>query len=177
VSTLMNHPPTLMPVSDTTIIAGRTLLVTNIAADPDLPAQTLAFSLASPPSGVTIDSTNGLLEWRPNVAQSGATYPLTVQVADNGTPGWTATQSFSVTVLRPAQPAIGFTQFNGGRFGMQVNGDLGPDYNIYVTTDLAAGPAGWTWLLTTNPAVLPFQFVDPAASNFSQGFYRVLLGP
>jgi len=100
-----------------------------------------------------------------------------VQVADNGTPGWTATQSFSVTVLRPAQPAIGFTQFNGGQFGMQVNGDAGPDYNIYVTTDLAAGPAGWRWLLTTNPAVFPFQLVDPAASNFSQGFYRVLLGP
>jgi len=90
VPTLMNHSPALMLVSDTTILAGRTLLVTNIATDPDLPAQTLAFSLASPPSGVTIDSTNGLLEWRPNVAQSGATYPLTVQVADNGTPGWTA---------------------------------------------------------------------------------------
>ncbi len=60
---------------------------------------------------------------------------------------------------------------------MQINGDAGPDYNIYVTTDLAAGPAGWTWLLTTNPSVLPFQFVDPTASNFSQEFYRVSLGP
>jgi hypothetical protein len=60
---------------------------------------------------------------------------------------------------------------------LQVNGDAGPDYLIYVTTNLAAGLANWTWLLTTNPTILPFQFADSAATNYSQRFYRVLLGP
>ncbi|HWY32246.1 MAG TPA: LamG-like jellyroll fold domain-containing protein, partial [Candidatus Acidoferrum sp.] len=177
VPTLMNHPPALMPVSDTTILAGRTLLVTNIATDPDLPAQMLTFSLPSPPSGATISSTSGLFEWRPSVAQSGAKYPFTVQVADNGTPAMSATQSFSVTVLRPAQPATGVPQFSGGQLSLQVNGDAGPDYSIYATTNPAVGLANWTWLLTTNPAVLPFQFVDSATTNYGQRFYRVLLGP
>lgn len=177
VPTLMNHSPSLMPVSDTTILAGRTLLITNTATDPDLPAQRLTFSLPSPPSGAIISSTNGLLAWRPTIAQSGVTYPLTVQVADNGTPSMTATQSFSVTVLRPALPVIGFSQFSSGKFDMQVNGDEGPDYQVYVTTNLAAGSTDWTCLLTTNPATLPFQFVDPTTTNYGQRFYRVLLGP
>ncbi len=177
VPTLMNHSPVLMPVSDTTILAGRTLLVSNLATDPDLPAQMLTFSLPSPPSGAAIRSTNGLLEWRPTVAQSGAKYPFTVQVADNGTPSMTVTQSFSVTVLRPAQPAIGVPLFNGGQLSLQVSGDAGPDYLIFATTNLAVGLAGWKWLLTTNPAVLPFQFMDSATTNNGQRFYRVLLGP
>jgi Concanavalin A-like lectin/glucanases superfamily/Beta-L-arabinofuranosidase, GH127 middle domain/Beta-L-arabinofuranosidase, GH127 catalytic domain/3-keto-disaccharide hydrolase/Putative Ig domain len=177
VPTLMNHPPTLTPISDTAILAGRTLLITNTATDPDVPVQTLTFSLSGPPPGATIGATNGLLEWRPSVGQAGATYPLTVQVADNGAPGMTATQSFSVTVLRPAQPAIAFLQFSGGRFGMQVGGDAGPDYQIYVATNLTEGSTDWTWLLTTNPATLPFQFVDPATTNYGQRFYHVKLGP
>jgi hypothetical protein len=175
--TLMNHAPGLTPISDTAILARRTLLVTNAAADADLPAQTLTFTLLIPPSGASIIPTNGLFNWRPTVAQSGATYPLTVQVADNGTPSMSATQSFAVTVLPPAQPAMEVPLFNGGQFSLQVNGDAGPDYLIYVTTNLAAGLANWTWLLTTNPTILPFQFADSAATNYSQRFYRVLLGP
>ena len=59
---------------------------------------------------------------------------------------------------------------------MQVNGDAGPDYQIYVTTNLAGGPMNWTWLMTTSPTVLPFQVVD-TTSNCSQRYYRVSLGP
>ncbi len=174
IPTLMNHSPSLMPISNPTILAGRTLLITNLATDADLPAQTLTFGLQSSPSGATVNSTNGLFTWRPGVAQSGGTYPLAVQVTDNGTPSMSATQISSVTVLRPAQPAIGFPLFSGGQFSLQVSGDTGPDYLVYATTNLAAG---WTWLLTTNPAALPFQFTDVAATNSSQRFYQVLLGP
>ena len=176
VPTLMNHSPILATISDTTVLAGRTLLVTNTATDPYLPAQMLMFSLPGPPSGATISSANGLLTWRPSMAQSGAIYPLTVQVADNGSPSMTATQSFFVTVQRPAQP-VEVPNFSGGLFGMQVSGDMGPDYQIYVTTNLNASLAGWNMLLATNPAALPFQFVDPATKNYGQRFYRVSLGP
>jgi hypothetical protein len=176
VPSLMNHAPVLTPVAATNILAGRTLVVTNIASDVDQPAQTLTFSLLNPPAGATILATNGLLQWRPDMVQAGATYPLTLQVADNGTPAMTATQSFFVTVMPPAPPVLDAPQISGGRFTMQVNGDAGPDYQIYVTTNLAAGAAGWSWLMTTSPLVLPFQFVDPA-TNYTQRFYRVLLGP
>jgi hypothetical protein len=174
VPTLMNHSPNLMPISDTTILAGRTLSITNTATDPDLPAQTLTFSLQNPPLGATVGSSNGVFAWRPRIDQSGATYPITVQVADDGMPSMSATQSFSVTVQQPTQPSIGVPTFNGGQIGFQVNGDAGPDYSIYTTTNLGTG---WTWLLTTNPATVPFQFVDIMATNSNQKFYRILLGP
>ena len=176
IPTLMNHPPGLAPVSDANILAGRTLLITNTASDVDWPAQTLTFSLLNPPAAATMLSTNGLIEWRPRITQSGATYPFTVQVADNGTPGMMATQHFSVTVTAPDQPAILAPQFRGGRFTMQVNGDAGPDYQVYVSTNLNAGPAVWKWLMTTSPLVLPFEFKDLAA-DCGQKFYRILLGP
>jgi hypothetical protein len=60
---------------------------------------------------------------------------------------------------------------------MQVGGDAGPDYSVYVTTNLSENFTGWDWLLTSNPATLPFQFLDRAATNFSQRFYRVTIGP
>jgi hypothetical protein len=178
VPALMNHSPELSSISDTTILAGRTLLVTNTATDADVPAQTLAFSLQNPPSGATVDSASGLITWRPGVAQSGFTYPLSVQVADSGAPAMSATQNFSVTVLRPAQPALGLpASSGGGSFSLQINGDAGPDYLVYATTNLFAGLAGWVWLLTTNPTTLPFQFVDSTATYQSQRYYRVSLGP
>ncbi len=109
--------------------------------------------------------------------QAGATYPLTVRAADNGTPSQNATQSFSVTVLRPAQPQLTAPLFRSNGFNMRINGDTGPDYSVYATTNLANIFSGWQWLLTTNPAVLPFQFSDAPATNFRQRYYRVLLGP
>ena len=96
----MNHAPQLSPVSDAAILAGRTLLVTNLAADADLgPPRPLRSACPNPAGGGdgTIPA-SGLITWRPSeiaFAQSGATYPLaTVQVADNGAPSLTATQSF-----------------------------------------------------------------------------------
>ena len=64
-----------------------------------------------------------------------------------------------------------------GHFSLQINGDAGPDYLIYAATNLVVGMAGWVWLLTTNPAKLPFQFVDSTTAGLDQRFYRVSLGP
>jgi len=64
ITKLMNHAPVIDPIPNATILAGRTLVVTNSALDPDTPAQTLSWSLASPPTGVTINGSSGLLTWR-----------------------------------------------------------------------------------------------------------------
>jgi hypothetical protein len=60
-----------------------------------------------------------------------------------------------------------------GMLTANVGGDAGPDYQILVSTNLV----NWQTLLITNPAVLPFGFMDQTATNFPQRFYRVLLGP
>jgi hypothetical protein len=175
VASLMNHPPSLMPVFDTAILAGRTLLVTNAASDPDSPAQTLTFGLPAAPTGASISSSTGLLSWRPSMAQANSTYPLAVSVVDNGAPSQSATQSFSVTVLPPSKPSVASASVSNRSFSMMVNGDTGPDYSIYTATNLASQV--WTLLLTTNPQNLPFLFQDSSITNSAQRFYRVLLGP
>ncbi len=73
-----NTAPALAAISDASLVAGQTLLVTNSATDADVPAQTLTWSLLNPPSGAIINATNGLLTWRPAIAQSPSTNPITV---------------------------------------------------------------------------------------------------
>ena len=47
---LQNSPPSLAPISNRTVNAGITLTITNSATDPDLPYQTLTFSLLDAPT-------------------------------------------------------------------------------------------------------------------------------
>ncbi|HUC84421.1 MAG TPA: hypothetical protein VL970_04440, partial [Candidatus Acidoferrales bacterium] len=61
-----------------------------------------------------------------------------------------------------------------GTFQSWIGGSVGPDYSIYATTNLSAR---WQLLQLTNPAALPFLFIDPTPGDFQQRFYRVLLGP
>jgi len=169
-----NTPPVLGPVANRTITAGQTLLVTNVATDADVPAQTLTWSLAAQPAGATIDATNGLVAWRPAIAQSPSTNLFSVVVTDNGSPPMSALQNFSVVVLRPVTPLFSSPAMAAGVFRSSVSGSVGPDYSVYATTDLSSG---WQLLLFTNPTALPFQFTDPGVTNFQQRYFRVLLGP
>jgi hypothetical protein len=170
---LMNNAPVLSPISNRVMVAGATLLVTNSASDPDAPAQSLTYNLINPPAGAAINSTNGVVTWRPLMIQAGATSLLTVVVSDNGTPSLSATQSFWVTVNRPAQPGLASPLVSQGRFRMSVSGDAGPDYSVQGSTNLV----NWATIQITNSPALPFLFTDPGSSNYIQRFYRVLLGP
>ena len=168
-----NHPPALAAIASQSILAGRTLMVTNSASDPDAPPQSLTYSLLSAPAGAAIDTNSGVFTWRPAIAQSPSTQTVAVAVSDNGAPMLTATQSFSVTVNPPAAPTLNATPVTNGRFGFWINGDDGPDYTIQSSTNLTV----WAPIFTTNSPALPSFWVDtnPAASPFL--FYRVLLGP
>lgn len=168
-----NTPPTLAAISNRTVIAGTAITFTNAASDPDAPPQTLTFTLFNGPTNATINSSNGILFWRPLVAQSPSTNGMAVVVTDSGVPNQSATQSFNVTVLKPAQPALLQPALAAGQFGFRVAGEAGPDYTIEASTNLV----NWTNLFTTNSPALPFNWSDPAASSYSQRFYRVLLGP
>lgn len=170
-----NTAPVLSAVGNRTILAGQTLTVTNSATDTDVPLQTLSYSLNSPPSGVAIDPTNGVVTWRPTMAQAPAVYPIHVVVTDNGTPSLSSTQTFSVTVSRPPPPVASAPMWAGGQFQMLVSGSVGPDYAIYACTNLSQ-PA-WSLILNTNPPSLPFLFIDPLSPQAPQCYYRIVLGP
>jgi O-glycosyl hydrolase len=178
ISQLMNHPPSLNAISNVSILAGCTLLLTNAASDPCVPPQTLSWSLLDPPFGAAIaglNATNSLFTWRPATSQSPATNCLAVVVSNNGTPSMSATQNFMVTVLRPDQPQILAPTFANGIFSLGIVGDGGPDYIVEGATNLAP-PVSWS-PLTTNLSAPSSFFWSNSAAVFPQQFYRVRLGP
>jgi hypothetical protein len=168
-----NNPPVLAGISNRTVIAGVTLLVTNSASDADLPAQTLTFGLVVSPGGATVNTNSGVISWRPLIAQAGTNHPFSVRVTDNGAGNLAATQSFTVTVTSPARPTVSSLSSTGSGFQFMVSGDFGPDYTLQASTNLTA----WATILTTNSPALPFTWTDAAATNYPTRFYRVLLGP
>ncbi len=171
--TNVNEPPALSPISDTSLLAGRTLTFTNVATDPEAPPQLLTFNLLAPPDGAGVNATNGLFTWRPAIAQNGTTTLVRVRVADDGAPSLSATQSFTVTVLRPVEPVLSSPTLSNGQFSLLISGDSGPDYDVYASTNLT----DWALLWPSSSPTLPFLFVDLDATNHLQRFYRVRLGP
>ncbi|MCF7763615.1 MAG: immunoglobulin domain-containing protein [Verrucomicrobia bacterium] len=123
----VNSVPTLTPVPRQQILAGSPLTVPLSAADPDLPANTLRFSLGTAaPAGSSIDPSTGVFSWTPDPASPPATRLVNVLVTDNGTPALSATQSFEVVVealnRTPVIAAIGSRTVDEGlAFSLQIN--------------------------------------------------------
>ena len=168
-----NSRPVLAAVSNRTIGAGTTLLITNIATDTDQPQQTLTFALPVAPANATIAANTGVLSWRPAVAQADSTNSFTVTATDNGTPALGATQSFTVTLNKLNLPAFAKPVWTNNQFVFEVTGDAGPDYTIQGSTNLFT----WSNLFTTNSPGLPFNWTDTTAPLPAQRFYRLLLKP
>ncbi len=168
-----NQPPVLAAIPNQSILAGRTLLVTNLASDPNIPPLPLTFSLLNPPTGASIDSNSGLFTWRPTIAQSPSTQTVSVVASDNEVPPLTATQSFTVTVGQPATPTLNAASITNGQLGFWINGDTGPDYTIQTSSNLTS----WVSVFTSNSPALPYFWVDTNSVSSPFLFYRVLLGP
>ena len=173
---LMNHPPVLPPLPDVSVLAGTSFNVTNAAHDPDQPAQTLTFSLLSPVPGGLLNVTNGLLMCRPPIGSSPSVTNVAIIVSDNGTPVMRATQSFLLTISRPASPRLFGPVWSNGLVSLQVQGDPGPDYVFEAASNLTS-PVQWGPLDTNLSPVPPFWWTDSRAGSATQRYYRVRLGP
>jgi hypothetical protein len=167
-----NHAPALASIPDQTLNAGVSFNVTNVASDPDAPPQTLTFSLLAAPTNASLNSSNGVLTWRPLVSQANSTNMITVKVADNGFPSLSATSSFSAAVNPLSSPTINSIDSSEGVVNLSVSGALGPDYTLLTSTNLI----DWQALLTTNPPAMPLLLFDTNSSDAAR-FYRFQLGP
>src|SRR6185369_12806896 len=95
----VNRAPVLTVPADQSLDELITLVVTNTATDPDLPANTLTFSLEpGAPAGASINASNGVFTWTPSEAQGPSTNTITVLVTDDGAPPASDTRSFTVVV-------------------------------------------------------------------------------
>jgi cellulose 1,4-beta-cellobiosidase len=174
-STPTNLPPILATISNQTILAGRTLVVTNSASDVDGPPP-LAYRLVAAPAGASINTNSGLVTWRPAIAQSPGNHSVIVAVSDAGVPVMSATQSLWVTANQPVTPVLGLSQFTNQTLRFLVSGDAGPDYSVQMSTNLNGG-GSWVNYFTTNSPALPFNFVAPVDTTVPQQYYRIQLGP
>jgi hypothetical protein len=169
---LQNSAPVLAPQSNRVASAGVTLSVTNTATDADGAYQSLLYSLSKPPSGATINSTSGIITWRPPANLADASNVVTVVVTDNGAPSLSATQSFNVFINPLNAPSI-LPALQAASVALRIAGDSGPDYTVQTSTNLE----DWQTLLTTNPLVLPFTWLDSRTGGSAPRFYRVRLSP
>lgn len=101
-----NSPPVFAAPGDQSVNEHETLTLNLSASDPDVPAQNLAFTLLSGPSGLNVTGA-GLLTWTPGESHGGSNHTVVVRVSDDGTPSLSATQAFTVTVTEVnAAPAL-----------------------------------------------------------------------
>ncbi|MBN8247454.1 MAG: hypothetical protein J0L84_08430, partial [Verrucomicrobia bacterium] len=80
-----NSAPVMSEVPGGTVSLGGTYQHPLVAADPDLPANALTFSLTSGPAGFSV-SPSGLMHWAPGTGFPPGSQTVTVTVTDNGIP-------------------------------------------------------------------------------------------
>ncbi|MDD1750890.1 MAG: lamin tail domain-containing protein, partial [Methanothrix sp.] len=140
-----NTPPELAPIASVTIDELKLLTITNVATDPDVPAQTLVYTLdALAPVRAQINQ-QGVFSWRPLEADGPGVYPITVRVTDNGTPPRSTTQSFTVTVREVNQPPVFNIREKWVKAGTTLAFPTAFDYDLppqKLAFTKTAGPAG-----------------------------------
>jgi hypothetical protein len=77
----VNLPPVLPVLPDVTLTGYEPLVVTNTASDPDIPANTLTYSLEAAPANAQINS-NGIITWTPGLVDVPSTNVFTTIVTD-----------------------------------------------------------------------------------------------
>ncbi len=70
----------------------------------------------------------------------------------------------------PARPVFTSISFDGSLITLTIDGDAGPNYELFGSTNLI----DWQLLLTTNPPTLPFSVIDTNAFD-ARRFYRLQL--
>lgn len=99
----VNALPTLSPIADVTALVDMATTITVSAADADLPAQNLSFSVSGNPSWLTLDTATGTLSGTPTASDAGVS-TVVLTVSDGA--GGTAMQTFTVTATANQAPVV-----------------------------------------------------------------------
>jgi hypothetical protein len=99
-----NSAPVITSFALTSTNSNTTYIYDVNAFDPD--GDNIFYSLISGPAGLTINPSNGLIQWLPTSAQGNISHPVSVRAGDGYN---SAVQSFSIFVQRPvviSQPPV-----------------------------------------------------------------------
>jgi len=173
-----NEPPVLAEIPDRVIHAGMTLAITNSATDPDVPTNTLTFSLNPGVAGADINATNGVLLWTPDNSFANTTNTITVMVTDDNpwavnTQHLSDAKSFSVIVAPP--PAISAAAMSNDMLTLTWSAISGQTYRLQYNTSL--GDTNWVDLSPDVTASDTTASQSESVLPDAQRFYRVLVLP
>ncbi len=102
----VNQAPVLDPVGNQTVDEENLLSFTVTASDADIPANNLSFSLGPGGPGGANVTVDGQFTWTPSEAEGPGDYPVTIIVADDGSPVLTDSETITVTVIEVAELSI-----------------------------------------------------------------------
>jgi hypothetical protein len=167
----VNLPPVVAAISNRSVHAGTIVTFTNSAADADLPANSMSFSLdAGAPPGASIGVSNGVFTWQTGDTHAGTSNYVTVRVTDNGTPPMDDAESFAILVL--PRPAIQSFAVSGPDLVFTWSAIPNTSYRVQFKNNL--DDANWTDHVPDVTATsATASKSDPLGP--SQRFYRVLV--
>ncbi len=174
-----NLPPVLAATPEVQVAPGGTVTVTLAGRDPDSPPQSLLYTLdpATLP-GPVLDPVGGVLQWSIDSSLAPGRYPLTVRVADNGTPSLSATQTVVVTVVGATGPgiAVAAPTLTNGQLNLSWSSTPGTVYRVQFSSDL--GTDAWTDVPGDIPATgIISTLSTPLSTSAPYRFYRVVVVP
>jgi hypothetical protein len=174
-----NTPPVFVSTPSNRFITPLyTLAVTNNATDAQAPPQTLAYTLPVTPTNAVINPASGVITWTPTLAQTSTTNTFTTVVTDNGTPGLSATNSFTVVVIPPITISGFVVLTNGYQFQWSAPTNL--QFQVQWKTNLLP-VINWntfTNILSSISGI--FTFTDDGSQSGGLGgmkFYRLIEYP
>jgi alpha-tubulin suppressor-like RCC1 family protein len=174
-----NTPPVFVSTPSNRFITPLyTLAVTNNATDAQAPPQTLAYTLPVAPTNAVINPASGVITWTPTLAQTSTTNTFTTVVTDNGTPGLSATNSFTVVVIPPITISGFVVLTNGYQFQWSAPTNL--QFQVQWKTNLLP-VINWntfTNILSSISGI--FTFTDDGSQSGGLGgmkFYRLIEYP
>ncbi|MFC1875320.1 Ig-like domain-containing protein [Chloroflexota bacterium] len=159
----VNLPPVLGSIGDKTIDEESLLSFTATATDPDIPPNTLTFSLSGAvPTGASITS-GGDFSWTPTEAQGPGSYTFDVVVSDGAL---TDSETITVTVNEVLDPPVAYNLELEPPSATNV---VGTEHELTATvTDQYGDPfpgATVTWTIESGPG----SFVSTEATTDSNG--------
>jgi len=174
IAPIANQPPVLAAIANKSVKAGNTLAFTASASDPDVPPQTLLFSLApDAPTGAAVNPKTGEFAWTPRPEQAPSTNQITIRVMDSGSPALIDRKTFKVIVMPAATPPriVGIEASAQGPVRLTWSAEPGISYFVQQRPSLASG----TWIDLLPPVVADGQtatFTDPRLPGASC-YYRI----
>jgi hypothetical protein len=166
----VNTAPSFATIADTSLHFGDSLSLQAAGSDPDIPANTLSYSLEQGPEGLSIDASIGAITWSPSPNQVG-NHSITVRVADNGSPSLNASATFRVTVTGEGS-RVDAQRLASGLVQITISGDIGQTYELQRTQQLR----GWEKVIEFRLDTSPFQYIDPESGGGTR-FFRLRLVP